>query len=90
MSDLFDEVRRVYQQRGETYGPVSDHWRRTAHVWTALAADRLVSGARFTAADVARFYIADKLVRDTSTPLADNLIDIAGYAYGLGEIRGIR
>lgn len=90
MSDMFDEVRRIYRERGESYGPVQDHWSRTAEIWTALLGERLVPGDALTAADVARFYVADKLVRDTSTPLADNLCDIAGYVYGLAQIRGAR
>lgn len=89
MSDLFDEVRKVIAARGEVYGPSREHWAATAAVWTVLLAGRLRTGKTITPADVARLYIADKLVRDTSTPLVDNVIDICGYAFGLGEIRGL-
>lgn len=90
MSDMFDRVRKVFAERGKTYGPVAYHWARTAEMWTALLGDRLVLGERITVDDVARFYVADKLVRDTSTPIEDNLLDVAGYVYGLDQIRGSR
>ena len=66
-------------RRGETYGPPAEHWGRTAAMWTALT-----DGAyTFTARDVARFYIADKLSRDTFKAGHDHALDIVGYAAGM-------
>lgn len=81
MTDLpiLVEAGITIMRRGEVYGPPAEHWGRTAAMWTAL-----VNGAyTFTARDVARFYIADKLSRDTHEAHHDAAVDIIGYAAGM-------
>ena len=86
---FLEEVADIVTERGKFYGPPSKHWSKTAKMWTVLLSDSLTPGAALTSQDVARMFIADKMVRDTHTPRRDNLLDIAGYAAGLDRIRGL-
>lgn len=61
--------------RDDTYGPPTEHHAATAAAWSAIF------GHQFTAADVCRAFIIDKLVRLSHTPThRDGWADIAGYA----------
>lgn len=61
--------------RDADYGPPTEHHAATAAIWSALF------GHPFTAADVCRAFIADKLVRLGTTPgKRDSWSDVAGYA----------
>lgn len=61
--------------RNATYGPPTEHHAATAAAWSA------VFGVQFTASDVARAFIIDKLVRLSRSPgHRDSWADIAGYA----------
>lgn len=73
---LLDEAKSLIDgDRNATYGPPTEHHAATAAAWSA------VFGYPFTAADVARAFIIDKLVRLNRTPdHRDTWADIAGYA----------
>ena len=86
---FLEEVGDIIAERGSSYGPPAKHWGKTAKMWTVLLSDSLIPGAVLTSSDVARCYIADKLVRDTHAIRRDNLLDIAGYAASLDRIRGL-
>lgn len=61
--------------RDADYGPPTEHHAATAAAWSAIF------GHEFTAADVCRAFIIDKLVRLSETPgKRDTWADIAGYA----------
>lgn len=86
---LVDAV-KIVGDRGAHYGPPSVHFSTTAAILTALLRDKLKPGASICAEDWGRFMVADKLVRDLFKPKRDNLIDVAGYAACIGEIREAR
>ena len=76
------EAGKTIAQRSATYGAQQEHWQRTAAIWTEL-----VHGAyEFTPRDVARFFIADKLVRDSNVEHYDAALDIIGYAAGMDAV----
>ena len=83
--DILDEAKTVIAERQARYGPPSEHWTRTAQLWTAMLRDRLT--APLTKDDVARLYMLDKLSRDSNEPHHDALVDIIGYATGLWLVR---
>ena len=76
------EAGKTIADRSATYGASQEHWQRTAVMWTTL-----VKGAyEFTPRDVARFFIADKLVRDSNHAHYDAMLDIIGYAAGADAV----
>ncbi len=78
---ILEEAQRlVTGDRGEAYGHPYDDYGRTAAIWTALLADKLLPGAEITPQDAIRCMIAVKLSRDVNAPKRDNRTDIAGYA----------
>ncbi len=77
---LEEAQRLVTGDRGDAYGHPLDDFSRTAALWTALLADKLLPGAEITAQDAIRCMIAVKLSRDVNAPKRDNRTDIAGYA----------
>jgi hypothetical protein len=83
--DILSEARDVVKDRQARYGPPSQHWNRTAQLWTAMLRDRLT--APLTADDVARLYMLDKLSRDSNEPNHDSLVDLIGYTLGLHDVR---
>jgi hypothetical protein len=77
---LKDAIVLVSDDRNSVYGPPSHHHTKTAAMWTVLF------GHQFTAADVCKAFICDKLVRLSVTPdHRDSAVDIAGYAACLWE-----
>lgn len=65
----------VSGDRDADYGPPTEHHAATAAVWS------VIFGRQFTASDVCRAFILDKLVRLSETPgKRDSWADIAGYA----------
>lgn len=71
----------VMKERNNAYGPPSQDFTRTADMATALFADKLKFGAKFTAENVAQLVMLVKLSRLQWTPEhADSWVDIAGYA----------
>lgn len=80
---------RVIQDREASYGPPSDHWTRTAAMVSAAFAHKLKPGEQFTAEDWGLIMVLEKVSRrlgpDAGT---DQLVDIAGYADGIGRLRG--
>jgi hypothetical protein len=73
---LLDHAKQLVSgDRDATYGPPTEHHAATAAAWSA------VFGHQFTASDVARAFIIDKLVRLNNSPgHRDSWADIAGYA----------
>jgi hypothetical protein len=72
--DLLGDVAQILADRGEQYGPPSDHHTRTA------AAANAILGTGLTARDVAVFFVIDKLVRARTSPgKRDHYADILGY-----------
>lgn len=68
-------------ERGQAYGPPSQHFARTVGLINALY------GTSFKPEDWGKMIMLDKLARDWETPKDDNLVDIAGYAACIYEIR---
>lgn len=82
-------AQKVVQEREAMYGPPAEHWKRTAALVTALLADKLKPGEVVTAHDWGRLMVAEKLARSLGPdPGMDQLVDIAGYADGLGRLEG--
>lgn len=71
---LDDVIQLVSSDRNSIYGPPSIHHTKTAAMWTVLF------GHTFTAADVSKAFICDKLVRLSVTEHRDGYADICGYA----------
>lgn len=71
------------------YGPPTEHWERTAAFVTVLLEKKLRPGEVVTAHDWGRLMVAEKLARSLGPdPGLDQLVDIAGYADGLGRLEG--
>lgn len=75
---LLDTAKRTIQERRQTYGPASEHFRRTVGAINAVFASKLREP--LTVADWAQIMILDKLARHQEKPHHDNLVDTAGYA----------
>jgi len=69
------------------YGPPADHWARTAAIATVILGDKLKPAERVTEEDWGLLMIADKIARRLGPDGGlDQLIDIAGYADGIGRL----
>lgn len=75
---LLDEVAQVTRERGETYGPPTEHFRRTVGMINALFAHKLREP--FTIEDWPLMMMCDKMARHQEKPKRDNIVDVAGYA----------
>lgn len=71
---LAQATKLVYQDRRKDYGTPLENHKRTAELWSNYL------GVSLTARDVCMLNILQKVSRDRFKPLADNLVDIAGYA----------
>lgn len=81
----------VVKDREAMYGPPSEHWERTARLVTALLADKLKPGEVVTADDWGLVMVLEKVSRRRGPDSGlDQLVDIAGYADGLGRLEGSR
>lgn len=79
------------KDREARYGPPAEHWEVTAAIASALLSRKLLPGEQVTPDDWGRLMIADKLARDLGPDAGlDQLVDIAGYADGLGRLRGAK
>lgn len=77
----------VVRDREAMYGPPSQHWERTAQLVTALLADKLKPGEVVTAEDWGQIMVLEKVSRRRGPDSGlDQLVDIAGYADGLGRL----
>lgn len=77
----------VVKEREAMYGPPIEHWKRTAGLVSVLLADKLRPGCEVTPDDWGRIIVAEKLARSLGPdPGLDQLVDIAGYADGLGRL----
>jgi hypothetical protein len=81
--DLLQEAIEVTRQRRETYGPCTEHFKRTVGMINALFERKL--RAPLTESDWAQIMLCDKLSRHQEKPIWDNAVDAAGYAATLGE-----
>lgn len=71
------------------YGPPAEHWKRTAGFATVLLADKLRPGEAVTADDFGLLMVLEKVSRRQGPDGGlDQLVDIAGYADGLGRLEG--
>lgn len=74
---------QVVKEREEMYGPPVEHWQRTA----ALAS--IVLNHEITAEQWGLLMVCDKVARWLGPDGGiDQLVDIAGYADGIGRLRG--
>jgi len=79
--DAADAVR----QRGATYGSPQEHFARTVGAINVIFAHKLREP--LTPADWGICMILDKMAREQHSPKRDNMIDAAGYAACVAEIR---
>lgn len=78
---------RIVQEREASYGRPADHWARTAAIATVILGDRLRPGEAVTPEDWGLLMIADKMARRLGPDGGiDQLVDIAGYADGIGRL----
>lgn len=79
---LCQEAERLIngERRGE-YGPAKDSFTNIAETWTAHLRQRNILSESYylKAADVAIMMAAFKLLRESSKPKRDNLVDAIGY-----------
>jgi len=73
------------RERGASYGSPRDHFARTVGAINAIFAHKLCEP--LTPADWGMFMVLDKLAREQHAPKRDNMIDAAGYAACVAEIR---
>jgi len=83
---LLDKARQTVAQRRQTYGPPTEHFRKTVGMINAAFGD--VLNRPLTEGDWAIIMMLDKIARDQGpTPTDDTPIDMAGYAACLAECR---
>lgn len=83
---LLERARQTVAQRRQTYGPPTDHFRKTVGMINAAFSD--VLKRPLTEGDWAIIMMLDKIARDQGpTPTDDTPIDMAGYAACLAECR---
>lgn len=81
---LLDAATAV-RERGEAYGKPSEHFARTVGAVNAVFAHKLREP--LTPADWGIVMILDKCAREQHSPKRDNMVDAAGYAACVAEIR---
>jgi hypothetical protein len=78
---------RIVQDREASYGVPADHWARTAAIATVILGDKLKPGEVVSPEQWGLLMIGDKLARRLGPNGGiDQLIDIAGYADGIGRL----
>jgi hypothetical protein len=80
---LLQEAIEVTRQRRSTYGPCTEHFKRTVGMINALFAKKLREP--LTEADWAQVMICDKLARHQEKPIWDTPVDCAGYSAVMAE-----
>lgn len=83
---LLRDAAEAVRQRGETYGSPQAHFARTAGAINAILGHKL--SEPLTAADWGICMILDKMAREQHSHKRDNMIDAAGYAACVAEIKG--
>ncbi len=79
----------VVKDREAMYGPPAEHWARTAAMVTAAFQHKLKPGEAFTDEDFGLVMVLEKVSRRLGPAGGiDQLVDIAGYADGLGRLEG--
>lgn len=76
--ELLETAKATITERRITYGPATEHFRRTVGAVNAIFASKLREP--LTEGDWAQIMILDKLSRHQEKPKADNQVDTAGYA----------
>jgi hypothetical protein len=75
------------RDREASYGPPADHWRRTVGFANVILADKLKPGCSVTPEDWGLLMVGDKVARRLGPDGGmDQLVDIAGYADGIGRL----
>ena len=83
---LLDKARQTVAQRRQTYGPPTEHFKKTVGMINAAFSE--VLKRPLTEGDWAIIMMIDKIARDQGpTPTDDTPIDMAGYAACLAECR---
>jgi len=80
---LLQEAIEVTRQRRITYGPCTEHFKRTVGMINALFSKKLREP--LTEADWAQVMICDKLARHQEKPIWDTPVDCAGYSAVMAE-----
>lgn len=86
-TEILEQAIRTTRERGEHYGPPSEHFARTVGMINALIGHKLREP--LTPADWATFMILDKLSRDQARPKVDNDLDGIGYFACRHEVRNV-
>lgn len=76
--ELLETAKQTITERRATYGPASEHFKRTIGAINAIFAHKLREP--FTEDDWPQIMILDKIARHQEQPKADNKVDTAGYA----------
>lgn len=81
-------IRKLVEERGESYGPPAENHARTAALWNAYLRSRQmanVSTVIFNPTDVCFLNLLQKVARcmGPNGPSKDSLTDIQGYAENL-------
>ncbi len=85
---ILDEAAAIQSgTRQRDYGHPAANHRNIAGLWNAYMDSRRAPRGKLDGADVARMMILVKIARDAYTPTRDNLVDIAGYARCLEQMR---
>lgn len=80
---------KVVAERESQYGPPAEHWKRTAALLNAAFAHKLRPGEEFTDEDWGLAMVLEKVSRRLGPDGGmDQLVDIAGYADGIGRLEG--
>ena len=83
---LLDKARQTVAQGRQTYGPPTEHFKKTVGMINAAFSE--VLKRPLTEGDWAIIMMLDKIARDQGpTPTDDTPIDMAGYAACLAECR---
>lgn len=83
-SMFLNECITIVKERGESYGPPTQHFGRTIRMINSLFADRLI--VPLETGDWAVMMMLDKIARNQHEHQRDNCLDIAGYAACMQEV----
>tara|TARA_R100000458_G_C8190881_1_gene184623 strand:- start:51 stop:338 length:288 start_codon:yes stop_codon:yes gene_type:complete len=85
--DILAKACQIVADRGDDYGPPSEHFARTIDAINSVFRDKLKEP--FTPSEWGMMMVIDKLAREQEVPKYDNLLDIIGYAACVHQCRSV-